>query len=119
MSSKWIGIFVLMLFWVGAVLFFKWSALQPLPIPSDFARMGPFKTSEKMLLGISLSLNEMSQKDWELLPHIGPTLAKKIIAFRQEQGDLQSVQDLLKIKGVGSKTLQKIKPYLNPSLSKN
>lgn len=100
-------------------MFFKFYHPHPVRPVLQSAIMGPLKNSDKMLLGAPLSINEMSQKDWELLPHIGPTLAKKIVAFRQERGNFQTMEDLLNIKGVGPKILQKIKMHLNPPMSKN
>lgn len=119
MSSQRIGIFILLCFWGVALLFFKFYHPRIVEPDLHSAVMGPFKISQKMLLGAPLSINEMSEKDWELLPHIGPTLAKKIVAFKEERGDFRTVEDLLKVHGVGPKTLQKIKTYLLPPVSKN
>ncbi len=46
------------------------------------------------------------------VPGIGPALAKRIIEFRQQNGPFTRIEDLLKVRGIGEKTLQKMKPFL-------
>ena len=46
------------------------------------------------------------------LPGIGETAAERIIAFRQENGPFKNNTELLKVKGIGKKKLEQIKPYL-------
>ncbi len=48
------------------------------------------------------------------LPRIGPALARRIIEQRQQQGPFRSSEDLLKVRGIGPKTLEGIRPYLAP-----
>jgi len=43
---------------------------------------------------------------------IGPSLAKKIIEARTQQGGFSNYEDLLNIKGIGQNRLQNFKPYL-------
>ena len=46
------------------------------------------------------------------LPNIGEVKAKAIIAYREAQGPFKKPEDLLNIKGIGEKTLEKLKPYI-------
>ncbi len=46
------------------------------------------------------------------LTGIGPVTAKKIVAYRRKNGKFKSAKDLMNIKGIGEKTLQKMKPQL-------
>jgi competence protein ComEA len=45
----------------------------------------------------------------QALPSIGEGRAKMIVAFREKNGPLRSVDDLLKIEGFGQSLLDKIK----------
>ena len=46
------------------------------------------------------------------LKGIGIRKAKAIVAYREKNGNFKSVDDLAKVKGIGKKTLAKLKPYL-------
>jgi competence protein ComEA len=53
-----------------------------------------------------LDLNAADQAALESLPRIGPALAERIIAWREENGRFQSVDDLLAVPGIGEKLLE-------------
>lgn len=59
-----------------------------------------------------IPLNTADAPTLELLPGVGPVLAQRIIAYRNEIGGFRSVDDLLDVKGIGEKTLEKIRPYV-------
>jgi competence protein ComEA len=48
------------------------------------------------------------------LPDIGPTLAGRIVESRAAEGAYLDHDDLMRVKGIGPKTLEKIRPYLLP-----
>ncbi|MEV4775033.1 ComEA family DNA-binding protein [Microbacterium sp. LWH12-1.2] len=52
-----------------------------------------------------IDLNAADQAALETLPRIGPALAQRIIAWRDENGRFQSVDDLLAVPGIGEKML--------------
>lgn len=52
-----------------------------------------------------VDLNTADQAALESLPRIGPALAERIIAWREENGRFQSVDDLLAVPGIGEKLL--------------
>lgn len=58
-----------------------------------------------------LDPNHASTRDLELLPGIGPALAQRIAAARDE-APFQEADDLLRVKGIGPAKLQKIRPHL-------
>lgn len=66
---------------------------------------------ERMVLGIPLNPSMLSEREWELLPGIGPALARRIVADRQRNGGFRSCQDLLRVPGIGPSTLEKIASY--------
>jgi competence protein ComEA len=52
-----------------------------------------------------VSLNRAGDKELEELPGIGPALARRIVAWREANGGFKSVQDLLKVSGIGENLL--------------
>lgn len=52
-----------------------------------------------------LDLNTADAAALEALPRIGPALAERIIAWREENGRFTSVDDLLAVPGIGEKLL--------------
>jgi competence protein ComEA len=59
-----------------------------------------------------INLNSATATDLELLPGIGPVLAKRIIEFRKSHGGFLNVQGLLEVKGIGDKTFKEISAHV-------
>ncbi len=64
-----------------------------------------------------LDLNTASLEDLIKIPGIGKVIAKNIIEYREKNGPFTSVDELLKVKGIGIKKLNQIKPYFTVSNS--
>ena len=60
----------------------------------------------------SIDINTADMKHLILLPGIGEKTAEKIITLRKTRGRFNSINELLDIKGIGSKKLNKIKKYI-------
>jgi competence protein ComEA len=65
-----------------------------------------------------VDLNKASESQLVEVPGIGPSLAKRIVEFRKENGDFRRVEDLLKIRGIGEKSFQKIRPHVTVKAKK-
>ena len=57
------------------------------------------------------SVPESASEQLRTLPGIGPALATRILEARRER-PFRSVDDLRRVKGVGAKTLEKLRPFL-------
>ena len=47
-----------------------------------------------------------------LIKGIGPKTAQNINAYKKQNGNFNTVDDLLNVKGIGEKSLKKMKPYV-------
>lgn len=59
-----------------------------------------------------LDLNTATQVELMQLPGVGETLARRIIADREENGPFSSADDLKRVKGIGPKLTERIRPYV-------
>ncbi len=59
-----------------------------------------------------VNLNAASATELQALPGIGQVTADRIVAYRTEHGAFARVEDLIQVKGVGDKTLEKIRSQL-------
>jgi competence protein ComEA len=57
-------------------------------------------------------LNSADEAELSTLPGVGPKTAEAIVRYRNENGGFSSVDDLLKVKGIGEKKLAKMRAYL-------
>lgn len=75
-----------------------------------------------ILLGVSaaqaagaagvVNINTATAEHLVLLPRVGPSVANRIIEFRQQNGSFKDTSDLLLVKGIGDKTFELIEPYV-------
>ncbi len=56
-----------------------------------------------------VNLNTSSRRELEGLPGIGPTLAERIIAYREKKGGFRSVEELKQVSGIGDKKFEEIR----------
>ena len=61
---------------------------------------------------VALDLNHASAQDFERLPGLGPVLAGRIIEYRASQGKFRDVEQLRRVKGIGPKTFEQIRPHM-------
>jgi len=77
-------------------------ALPPLAVAQEKK-----ETSPKLL-----DLNTATVEQLEELPEIGPTTAKAIVRFREKSGPFRRVEDLLAVRGITKRRLEKIRPLV-------
>jgi competence ComEA-like helix-hairpin-helix protein len=64
-----------------------------------------------------INLNSASSEQLQEVPGIGPATAEKILHMRKAHGPFNSVDDLLAIRGIGRKRLDKMRKYLTAGKS--
>ncbi|QWL27919.1 competence protein ComEA [Rathayibacter toxicus] len=64
--------------------------------------------------GSLLSLSSATAAQLEELPKVGPAMAAKIVAYREQNGPFTSVDQLLEVPGIGEKTLAAFRDRVAP-----
>lgn len=62
-------------------------------------------TSTSAPARLRIDPNTANQRELQLLPNIGPTLAQNIVRDRTDNGPFESINDLDRVKGIGPKTI--------------
>ena len=60
-----------------------------------------------------LNINTASAEAFQTLPNIGAKMAQRIVDYRTQNGDFTSVDALQNVKGIGAKTLEKLRPFID------
>ncbi len=84
------------------------SAAQPLLT----SQLQPAVQTQKSAIKKAININTASVDDLTTLPRIGAKTAARIIEYRNKQGPFVVKRDLLKIKGIGGKTLERLRPLI-------
>jgi len=59
-----------------------------------------------------IDLNKASTEELTTIPGVGEALARRIIEFREKEGPFRRVEDLMKVKGIGEKSFQKMRSHV-------
>ncbi len=59
-----------------------------------------------------VNINTANQSELENLPGIGPSIASRIIEYREKNGKFQKVEDLQNVKGIGDAKFGNVKEYV-------
>ena len=91
------------------------AELSVAAVPRRAAPPSPRKSGktkkEEGLHGIVININEASAGELQRLPRIGPTLSERILEERGK-GRFRSVEELRRVKGIGPKTLDNLRPFI-------
>jgi competence ComEA-like helix-hairpin-helix protein len=73
---------------------------------------GPLTTKQKYLLGKRVDINKASLAEIEGLPGISYQVAESVVETRNRLGGFRRPEDLLQVKGIKEKRLNKLLPFL-------
>lgn len=63
-------------------------------------------------VGAVIDLNTATEEALDSLPGVGPVLAGRIVAWRQEHGAFRSIDELGEVSGIGDATLARLRPLV-------
>ena len=85
------------------------SAAKDFTSPSSAASPQPPVKRSASSDGSRININTATSQELQTIRGIGPTMARRIIEYRQTSGGFSTVDDLTNVKGIGEKTLEKIR----------
>ncbi|MBQ9404448.1 MAG: helix-hairpin-helix domain-containing protein, partial [Synergistaceae bacterium] len=59
-----------------------------------------------------VDVNHASEQELTRLKGVGPAIAKRIVEFRKNMGSFKAPEDLLQVRGIGPKTLDKMRSQI-------
>lgn len=72
---------------------------------------GPLSLNSKQFEGC-ININQATIEELQGLPGIGSVIAKRIYDDRMGRGAYHSIDELLQVKGIGSKKLDRLRPFV-------
>lgn len=83
---------------------------QPAEQPAAGTTEPPASPNSAAASGL-IDINRASAEQLDSLPGIGPAKAQAIIADREQHGVFRSIDELTRVRGIGDKMLEKLRPY--------
>jgi competence protein ComEA len=77
-------------------------------------RLIEIEQAEPVTITFRVDINHAEWTELTLLPDLGEALARRIVESREKDGPFRSPEDLRRVKGIGPKKLESIRPYLLP-----
>ena len=59
-----------------------------------------------------IDINTATWVEWSQFDGVGETLARRIVAEREQHGPYETIDDLRRVKGLGQRVLEEIRPHL-------
>lgn len=78
------------------------------PAPAQGYSTGRSRGAAQSSGGI-VNINTASEQELDTLPGVGPVTAKRIIEYRNQVGGFRSIDQLLDVKGIGPKKLERMR----------
>jgi competence protein ComEA len=72
----------------------------------------PLDPPTMKILSIPVNINTAGVEDLDILPGVGPKTAQAIVEFRETHGKFSTIEDLLRVKGVGPKKFASLRPHI-------
>ena len=116
-----LGLTAAFLLFTGGWFYARQSAAQPYTVTvsqsapevssAPAASNNEESKPESLLEGEVIDINSAPVEDLQRLPGIGEKRAQAIVAWREEHGPFQSVDELVQVSGIGEKLLAGLRDY--------
>lgn len=80
--------------------------------PKGISVFRPASGEARLNMGLDVDINCATRRDLTLLSGVGPATADSIINDRLQNGPFADIEDLLRVNGIGPKTLERLSQFL-------
>lgn len=94
-------------------LAYELSDGEQIYIPSIFDEETEYNNKESSSSSGKININKASLEDFQTISGIGPSLAQKIITYRNSIGKFSSIEELKNVSGIGDKKYESIKDFVS------
>lgn len=84
------------------------SFKRPVYVSADSAGLSE---EDSVSASFPIGINSATYDEIKSIPGIGPSTAKLILKYREENGTIVSLEELLSIEGIGEKTIELLSDY--------
>ena len=104
-KTEWLMLALTVVFLAALTLL--WLKAADTAEGTDYTITVTYRESERVTpdAPAPININTASPEELETLPGIGPALAERIVAHREEHGLFRSIDDLMKVSGIGQSVL--------------
>ena len=83
----------------------------PTPLPASLTPL-PGVTQSKAGILYPININTATLEELDSLPEIGPSLAQRIIEYREKNGLFKSIEEIMNVSGIGPSIFEQIKDLI-------
>jgi len=80
--------------------------------PHKYQKLTATEKRSAVIQQFPVNINQANVKELEALPRIGPAMASRIVNYREKNGPFQKKDDLMKVKGIGTKTFARLQDLI-------
>lgn len=95
----------------GAITVSVPPAMQTAPTQAVSTSVPETSPTEAAVM-FPLDINLASEDAFQALPGIGEVLAQRIVAYREENGPFQALEELMNVEGIGEKRMEQILQFI-------
>lgn len=97
---------------VGAAAMLSFT---PVASMASMTQVNPMNNNGGSAYPTTVSINSASANQLVKWVHLSPTMAQRIVSYRQQHGAFSSINDLLKVKGMSPQLLNRISSKITVS----
>ncbi|MBN2389758.1 MAG: helix-hairpin-helix domain-containing protein [Anaerolineae bacterium] len=85
---------------------------QHVIVPHRAATLQPEGTASGSSVDALVNINTATAAELEMLPHIGPAMAQRIIDYREAHGPFERIEDVQEVDGIGETRYKDLAPLI-------